>query len=553
MAVSGDGSSFVYNTGGGLYLRELDELGPRLIPQTEVSLTNPFFSPDGQWVGFFSVPDLELQKISVNGGAPIPITAATNPFGATWGDDDTIVFGQPEGIMRVSANGGEPELIVASVGDGFPSNPQMLPGGEWVLFSLRSATSDTWDESDIVAQSLDTDERRVLIEGGTDGRYVETGHLVYAFGESLWAVPFDADSVRATPGGVRMADGLALATATGSANYGVSDDGTLVHIYLPGGEGAGVQQTNLVYADRSGEIVEIDLPPGAYRHARVSPDGQRLAFQADSSAGSEIWIHDLRAGTEPKQLTQGGNNTRPIWTPDGEYVTFMSTRGGQPAIWWQRADGSEAAVALTESDGAEHWPEAWSPDGSTLMYTRFGGVGVQSIFVVRPGDAPVEYVEGQAGAAAFSPDGNWIAYRAARNPADPLDTQIFLKPFPEPGPEQQVTQNGGAAPVFSPDGTELIYRRAAAATGGPVQNQLISKVILTRGGGVTSGAERTLPIQRIPANVGFRDYDLMPAGDDRLLLMLPANATANTSEGPAAEFRIVLNWTEELRERVPVR
>jgi serine/threonine-protein kinase len=195
VAVSPDGRSFVYNVSGGLALRSMDEVNARIISGTENTLTNPFFSPDGQWVGYWS--DGQLKKISIAGGTAVSLCKAANPFGASWSTDNHIVFGQPQGIMRVSGEGGTPEMLVPMEKGEWADTPRMLPGGQWLLFSLTRGTGDTrWDVAEIVAQSLESGERRVLWRGGSDARYVPTGHLIYALDDTLFALRFDLERVR---------------------------------------------------------------------------------------------------------------------------------------------------------------------------------------------------------------------------------------------------------------------------------------------------------------------------------------------------------------------
>ncbi len=237
IALSPDGTRLVYVANGQLYLREMDQLeavpirGTDIIPIIPIIPISPFFSPDGQWVGFYAAGGT-LRKVSVTGGAPVTLCEAGNPFGASWGADDTIVFGQGQaGILRVSANGGTPEVLIpmdsekAERGHG----PQMLPDGKTLLFTL--ATTGSWDESQIVTQSLETGERRVLIEGGSDARYVPTGHLVYAVGETLLAVPFDLARLTVTGGPVPVVEGVGRAAGqTGAAHASFSDFGSLAYV-----------------------------------------------------------------------------------------------------------------------------------------------------------------------------------------------------------------------------------------------------------------------------------------------------------------------------------
>jgi eukaryotic-like serine/threonine-protein kinase len=237
MAISPDGRQFVYNATGGLYLRTMGELPARLIPGTEELLTNPTFSPDGQSVAYFQ--DAQLKRIAISGGAPVVICAATNPFGVSWEADNSILFGQADGIMRVSANGGTPELAIRAEKGEQVHGPQMLPDGESVLFSVTRATSQArWGQADIVVQSLRTGQRTMMLKGGSDARYVPTGHLIYALEDGLFAVAFDANRREVQGGPVSIVEGVrrsaAAAVNTGAANYGISSQGTLV--YATGGD-----------------------------------------------------------------------------------------------------------------------------------------------------------------------------------------------------------------------------------------------------------------------------------------------------------------------------
>ena len=555
LAFSADGTAFVFNTFNGLYLRAMAELEPRLIPGTEPGSANPFLSPDGDNVGYYSATDQALMRISVNGGAPVRIAPAGAIYGASWGADDVIVFATAEGIFRVPATGGDPEPLI-STGDGQQAyGPEMLPSG-WVLFSLAAGLgAGIWDEAQIVIESPESGERRVLVEGGSDARYVPTGHLVYAFGNSLFARPFDLGSLE-TGGPVEIANGLVRAAAaqTGTANYGFSTDGTLIQLYGETPDAVAAPPTGIYYADRGGVLDRIDLRANSYSHPRVSRDGRQLAVQStDAEGDTEVWVYDLEGGSEIFQLTQGGNSSRPIWTPDGQHITFLSTRDGTPSIWWRLANGSAPAEQLSFSEGPEHWPEAWSPDGDTLVYTSFeaGVREEQNLVALSPATGDTEvFVHGYSAGASFSPEGNWIAYQATR-PDNMFDAQLFLKPFPSGGAERQLSQNGGTYPVFTSNGRELFYRRPVLTEefGLATPTELVRRS-LTIDEAVRFGEESILPIQGLPTNFGVRDFDVMP--DGRLILMLPDAGVADATEESPLEFRVVQNWFEELKERVPV-
>ena len=192
-------------------------LEARLFPGTEVrGLTNPFFSTDGESVGFFE--NGQLKRIGISGGAAVVICGATNPFGVSWGTDNMILFGQPEGIMRVSAIGGTPELVIKANEGEEMYGPQLLPDGDSVLFSVTTAFGTSrWDAAQIVVHSLATGMRTVVVEGGSDARYLPTGHLVYALEDALFAVAFDVDRLAVTGGAVPQVQGVMRASGSTGA------------------------------------------------------------------------------------------------------------------------------------------------------------------------------------------------------------------------------------------------------------------------------------------------------------------------------------------------
>jgi serine/threonine-protein kinase len=275
VAFSPDGQHLVYVANGQLYLRAMDQLEATPIRGTaERGGRSPFFSPDGQWVGFYAG---DLKKVAITGGAPVKLCDAVNPWGASWGADDRIVFGQgAEGIFQVSANGGEKELLIRMDSESEAAHgPQILPGGEAVLFTLRSG-GGPWDDAQIMVQALETGERKVLVNGGTDARYVPTGHLVYVQEGTLLAVPFDVARLEVTGGRVPIVEGVAqaLANFTGAAQFTFSDLGALVYV---SGNSSGMNRT-LVWVDREGNEEPLDAEPRSYSRPELSPDGEHLAI-----------------------------------------------------------------------------------------------------------------------------------------------------------------------------------------------------------------------------------------------------------------------------------
>ena len=544
VAISPDGNQIVYVANAQLYLRNLDEMAARPIQGTDENPNNPFFSPDGAWLGYWSGSDLQLKKIAPMGGASVTLCDATNPFAVSWGSDDTIVYRQPEGIMRVSANGGTPELVVPTESAEQVDSPQMLPGGEWVLFTLTSASGPTrWDEAQIVVQSLESGERKILWEGGSDARYVPTGHLVYALEEVLFALPFDLASLEVSGGPVPVVEGVrrtVSSTDAATVNYGFSDRGTL--IYVPGSVGS---RSILALADRNGAVEPLDVPPMSYVSPRLSPDGSSLVVEVSSNEGSGIWVYELEGDTQIRRLTLEGNNIRPIWTPDGERVTFASDREGTPGIYWQPADGSGVPDRLTTAEeGTAHWPESWSPDGKTLSFAVVSGTE-SAIWTLSPdsGTNPEVFVDepgSRQRVSVFSPDGKWLAYHSNEVGGR---AEVYVQPFPKTGAKHRITQQRGSSPLWSPDGKELLYNNSS----GP----RLMGIDITTEPTFTFGNEQVLGMQGFfSPRGGIKAYDITPDGQ-RFLMIFPQGG-ADSTESSSQQINVVLNWFEELKERVPV-
>jgi serine/threonine-protein kinase len=541
MAVSPDGRSFVYNTTAGLRLRAMGDLAARVISGSESNSSNPFFSADGRSIGYFRGG--RLKRIAATGGAPVVVAEATEPYGATWAPDDTILFGGRQGILRVPARGGTPALVVKA-GDGEQvDSPQLLPDGEHVLFAVTTGTGNTrWDEAQIAVQSLRTTERTIVWQGGSAARYVPTGHLVYARQDALYAVVFDAESLAVGGAPVQIASGVFRpdsATATGAANFGLANDGSLVYV---SGTSASSSRT-LALVGLNGAVAELRLDPRQYLRPRLSPDGQRLVVQASKDGTNVLWIYDMPGSSQIRQLTFEGNSERPIWTPDGRRITFQSDRGGQRGLYWTPADGSGVPQQLTTAQaGAAHWPGSWSPDGRTLVFNVVGGPD-HGIWALSVADRALRKLYGSSGTVymgtELSADGRWLAYGAGPS-VDAIN--LYVEPFPATGARYQVSQHGGYWPVWSRDGRRLFYRPLSSVAG-----IALRYIEIKSDPAFAFGPEQTLPIEGFSVVSFFRDYDVTPDGE-RLVMMFPAGR----DDSSRFRFHIVQNWTEELRRLAPV-
>ena len=517
-----------------LYIRELDQFEFRPMPGTEDSVS-PFFSPDSHWIGFFARG--QIKKVSVSGGTPQIVCDAAlgGGSGASWGPNDTILFSstQPAGrsaLYRVSASGGKPQVLAApdpQKGETDYVWPELLPNGKEVLFSVLHSGGGA-DDAQLVVQSLVTGERRVLIEGGTQPRYVPTGHLVYLRGGTLMAAPFDLERSEMTGTPVPIVEGI-MYSVSGAAQFSFSDLGSLV--YISGGL-FGDSLSSLAWVDRKGTAQPLAAPPRFYTFPRLSPDGQKIAVKI-TAAKSDIWVYDLTRQTLTR-LTSEVNHDWPIWTPDGKRVTFTSNRGGHLNIFWKLADGSGAEERLTTSENQQS-PRSWSPDGQTLVFTETSPATGDDIWVLRPeGDRkphPFLQTSFREGHCRLSPDGRWLAYMSDESG----QYEIYVQPFPGPGGRSQISTEGGTEPVWNRNGRELFYRHGDKMTAVDITTQPT----------LTIGKPHVLFEKAEYVRVSDTpNYDV--SLDGQHFLMVQAS-----EQQSAWQLNVVLNWFEELKRRVP--
>ena len=546
LAISPDGTQIVYVANGQLYLRSMSEWEGRPIPGTRPDdlITNPVFSPDGKSLAFFA-GGTTLKRIAAGGGAAVTLADAPIPVGAHWTDTGILFADYTKGIHRVSPNGGQPETLIAAKQFELLADPQLLPGGEAVLFSLSdnfggvtSLSSNRWR---IAVQTLKSGVRKTLVEGATGARYLSTGHLVYWMNGVLFAVPFNPRRLEIRGSPVGIVEGIA--GSLGSAHYAFSNTGTLIYRAGPvGGAGLAV----LARVDRKGEIEPLKVPSAAYAFPRVSRDGKRVTYQIDDGAGSAVWVWELAGDSAPRRLTLPGtgNNRYPIWSPDGQWISYQSDRAGELGIWRQLADGTGAAEQLTTpAKGISHIPDSWSPDGQTLSFTEEKDTLSEVwTFSLRDRKAAVFAAEagGSLGRSAFSPDGRWVDYQVARPPA----SRIYVRPFPPSGTAYEAPQdNDTHHPVWSPDGKELFYVAGASQFG---SMSVSTKPTVTFGTPVR--APRSGFVTGAPGAV--RTYDVLPDGR-HFIGVVQAGQTQATSTG--SQIQVVLNWFEDLKQRAPVK
>jgi eukaryotic-like serine/threonine-protein kinase len=554
MAWSPDGRSIVFSAVQGdrqqLYLRALDQLSATPMAGTE-GASGPVFSPDGRWVGFWSAG--ALKKVSAGGGPATTICETPAVFGASWGSDDTIVFARPlsEGLWRVPAAGGTAQPLARpdpQKGELNYQLPQVLPGGRVILFTVTHTPLPTWEDTEIVAQSLATGQRTVLVQGGADGRYLPSGHLLYVRRGTLMAVPFNLERLEVTGGAVALIDDVMQAGNTpstlaesGAGQFSVSESGSL--LYVPGGLFPDPERS-LVWVDRAtGAVETLPMPARAYHSPRLSPNGQRVAFWTQGDRN--VWVHDLVRGTSTR-LTSEARNARAIWTPDGTRVTYGSASGGNENLFWKAADGSGPAERLTTSHNLQFAAD-WSPDGPTLVFVETRPETAEDIWVLpltgNRQPRPIVQTRFNDAYPDVSPDGHWLAYASNESGR----TEVYVQPYPGPGPRQQVSTDGGTGPAWSGDGAELFYTTTQTVGGQATHTRMMAVTVGLRPT-FTAGPPRMLFQGKYGASGTIRSYDVTAGGRRFLMVQQKERPPVSTSE-----MILVQNWLEELRTRVPAK
>jgi len=532
VTISPDGARLVFVSKARLFTRRLNQAKATELAGTE-GANGPFFSPDGQWVAFFSGG--MLKKIPVEGGAAVTLCDAPSGRGGAWGEDHTIIAtltaASHTALSRIPDGGGAPQpLTELAQGELTHRWPQILPGGKAVLFT-SSTLPGGFDGANIEVISLHDHRRKTLQRGGTYGRYLPAsngdGYLVYVNRGTLFAVPFDPDAleVRGTP--LPVVQEVSYSSNSGSAQFDFSQDGTLV--YRSRG------MVTLQWLDGGGQLQALPAKPGGYGQPQLSPDGNLVALTIPGSRGSDIWTYDWQRDAMSK-LTFGDETFAfPTWSPDGRFIAFR----GDSGIFWTRADGAGKPQALTQSKAAQ-WLWSFSPDGKRLAYADYGS-GSGDLWTIplendgggpRAGKAEV-FLQTPATnlAPAFSPDGRWIAYGSFEAGA----SEIYVRAFPDNGRKWQISNNGAAFAVWSRNGRDLFYR---------TPEQQIMVVSYTAKGDTFVPEKPRLWTSTRLANTGFhRNLDIHPDGK-RFLVLMPA--TAQSSDNHVI---FLLNFSGELRRR----
>jgi eukaryotic-like serine/threonine-protein kinase len=540
IALSPDGARLAYVARQGgtqqLWLKEMDSLEAKPIPGTEGAV-NPFFSPDGLWIGFFAAG--KLKKISVSGGAAVALADALSPHGANWSTEGKIIFAPSVTgvIQQVSDVGGTPQSLTRfEKGEASHRWPEVIPNSKLVLFAA-GATGATWINPQVAVQSFGKYGRQNIIQGGTQPRYASSGYLFYAQAGALMAAPFDPQRLTVVGAGTPSVNGVLQSLTTGAAQYSVSATGSLV--YVPGG--AQSVQSKLVWVSRNGAEQSLSAPARAYRNPRLSPDGRRIAVAIEEQ-DVQIWLYDVSRETLTR-FTFGGNyNAAPVWTPDGKRIAFESNKEGPANVFWQLADGSGGLERLTNSEYVQV-PMSWSPDGPVLAFIEAPATA-REIWLLRMGEPSTGSGQGRKSqlflstpydksVPRFSPDGRWLAYISNESGR----YEVYVQPYPGPGGKWQISTEGGTEPAWNPNGREIFYRNG---------NKMMAVDIATQPNFTAGKAHMLFEGPYVPTALTFPNYDVSPDGQ-RFLVLKPVEQ----EQAAPTQINVVLNWFEELKQKVP--
>ena len=540
VALSPDGTRLAYVVRRGninhLCLRSLEyDFNAKTIQGTE-DAEAPFFSPDGNWIGFFA--ERKLKRVSLLGGTPRTICEVQRAREGCWLEDDTIVFAdeQEYGLWQVPVSEGEPRRLTTPLKfqKENPEHshlfPHILPEGKGVLFTIASP-----GQSSIAAFSFETGQYRTLIPRGSCAHYVKTGHIVYFLAGDLNAVPFVLKEMKVTGPSVPVVEGVMSFGWYRGAHFSVSPNGSL--IYIPGST-ATPTNNRIVRVDRTGKVETLPFPPGDYQSPRISPDGERMLI-VEYEPEPYLWVCELARGAKRRFTDDRGQTFWAIWSLDGKQIVFNSSLGGANMdLYSKPSDGSAQETLVTESTGHFHLlPKSWADDGKTLIITKGDpniGFDIEKLPEGAYTPQPLINTSYNEFHPTISPSGRWIAYSSDESGR----AEIYIKPYPGPGGAIPVTTEGGREPVWDPSEKELYYRDDSG-------DKLFKVSIMTEPKVQVGSPQLVLEGSYMwSSHLWGRNYDISPKGDFFILIEEEEILLA-------AQINVVVNWFEELKRRVP--
>ena len=498
----------------------------------------------------------KIHKISVEGGPVVPLAAVEVFTGATWAEDGSIFFGElaeRKGLLQLAAAGGAPTLVASpGAGESFLSSPRLLPGGKALLFeAVVTATEGAWTTT-IEVLTLADGRRKTVARGGRYINYLTSskgkGHLLYLDKATLFAIPFDLETLETRGTAVPVLDDVAYVPSLTTGQFAVSRTGALIYRRSRGDAAAAMNTVQWVSpsAGSTGKQESLLVRPGAYQTPTLSPDGTRIALTITQGGDSDIWVYDPQRDAMTR-LTFGGVNGFPVWSPAGQNVVFQRRSQG---LYQARADGGSPPQALMERSNINQVPSSFTPDGKRLAYDEFVGSATNAqMWTVSLEDqggqlkagTPELFLKSNFSylSPSFSPDGRWLAYQSDESGR----VEVYVRAFPPPtagqGSKWQVSNNAGNHPRWSRTGHELVYRSG---------NQLMTASYAVKGTTFVADKPRVW-IATLGVDLDGNDWDLAPDGK-RIAVVIPEGS----AQAPQAEHVIVmlLNFADELRRRVPL-
>jgi len=545
--VDGQALVFVGRRGGvqQLYVRRLDAAEARPLAGTEGAQV-PAVSADGTWVAFWAAG--AIRKIPLGGGPVMDLaTGITSPpYGLVWDAGDRVFFGRDdERIWQIPPDGAPTPVTTVGEAEFSHCLPWPLPGERALLYTVRKRMW-SWGDEEIVAHIVATGERRVLLRDAADARYVPTGHLVFLRRGTLFAVRFDAERLKVQSAPVAVLDTVVQALtggnsgdATGAGQFAFAPAGTLAWI-----QGSIVPHSDaaLVTVNRRGQVEPLGGPIRGYGPGvRVSPDGRQVAVTIKSLTERGLWLYNVGRGTLTP-LAGGAETGSLVWAPDGRRLLFAWRKDGRRSLVAQPSDGTVQPQVLLA--GAV-LPSSWARDGRQLAAVRGSDVIIVTVEGGKARTQPLFETPHNQRWPEFSPDGRWLAYGSDVSGR----TEVYVRPYPGPGPVEQVSVSAGASPAWNPNGKEVFFLGPPNAAGlRPMMAVDFEAGAPPRIGPPTPLFEfdqAHLPLSCIPV----RCYDVAPDGQRFYATqVVPAPPQARVTH-----INLIPNWLDELKAKVAVR
>jgi serine/threonine-protein kinase len=546
VALSPDGTYLAYTPlPGPVLIRRLDNIDgtPLEASATPGFRSAPLFSPDGTSIAYVdgNAPfswRRPFQKVALAGGPSLKLAEYDMFHRGDWSPDGWLYWTAryPGGIVRIRDSGGETEAVTTldvAAGERSHRFATLLPSGNALIYTVGFEGIDNYDDARIDLWDMKTNTKKTLVEGGSDASYLSSGHLVYARGGKLVAVPFDVGRNEVTGTAFEVQDGVMMSRNTGAAHYALSKRGDLA--YVPGAAEGG--RRTLVWVDRSGKAEPLPLPPASYLYPRISPDGRTLAVEIEGP-NHDFYFYDFER-TVLSKITTDGLSHDPVWSPDGSRLAFRSWQAGGMTMWWMRSDRSGVPERL-DPTGTRQSPVSFSPDGKFLAFDQKDPETRDDAWVLPlSGGGPAQRIAQTKfgeGSMKFSPDGRWVAYSSDESGRP----EIYVQAFPGPGPKLQISNSGGIDPVWRRSGGELYYRAgdkmmAVSVTTSPQFKASAPKQLWE--GKYSQGTASSCGMPGVSSS----NYDVSADGQ-RFLMVRDEDASAF-----ATRIVVVVNWVEQVK------